>query len=60
MSDGCDWDFTENIAPAWRIMFGYGELDYQKEWFPILSGPDVYFGYGAIGRNREMLDHKLF
>ena len=55
MSDGCDWDFTEKIAPAWRLMLGHGELDYKSEWFPILNGPDVYFGYGTIGKNRELL-----
>jgi hypothetical protein len=49
MSDGCDYDFTQNIAPAWRVMLGDGELDYDSEWFPILKGQDVYFGYGSIG-----------
>jgi len=56
MSDGCDYDFTEHIAPAWRVMLGDGEVDYESEWFPILGGEDVYFGYGAIGLNEHYLD----
>src|SRR6266480_4325314 len=38
MSDGCDYDFTEHIAPAWRVMLGDGQVDYESEWFPILDG----------------------
>jgi hypothetical protein len=56
MCDGCDYDFTEHIAPVWRVMLGDGELDYDSEWFPILSGQDVYFGYGAIGLSEHYLD----
>jgi hypothetical protein len=56
MSDRCDYDFTEHIAPAWRVMLGDGEVDYESEWFPILGGEDVYFGYGAIGLNEHYLD----
>jgi len=56
MSDGCDYDFTDNIAPAWRVMFGDGVLDCESEWFPILNGPDVYFGYGSIGLSERLLD----
>ncbi|MCI0365593.1 MAG: hypothetical protein L0219_17150 [Phycisphaerales bacterium] len=56
MSDGCDYDFTENIAPAWRIMLGQGDLDYESEWFPILKGQNVYFGYGSIGLDKHFLD----
>src|SRR5512138_3602289 len=26
--DGCDYDFTDHIAPAWRVMLGDGEVDY--------------------------------
>jgi len=55
MSDGCDYDFTEHIAPIWRVMLGDGEVDYESEWFPILGGEDVYFGYGAIGLNEDYL-----
>ena len=56
MSDGCNYDFNANIAPAWRVMFGDGVLDCDSEWFPILNGPDVYFGYGSIGLNEYFLD----
>jgi hypothetical protein len=56
MCDGCDYDFTEHISPAWRVMLGDGEVDYDSEWFPILGGEDVYFGYGAIGLNEHYLD----
>jgi hypothetical protein len=55
MTDGCDHDFTEHIAPAWRVMLGDGALDYDSEWFPILNGNDVYFGYGSIGRDEHAL-----
>ena len=48
MTDGCDHDFTEHIAPAWRVMLGDGALDCDAEWFPILKGRDVYFGYGSV------------
>jgi hypothetical protein len=56
MSDGCDYDFTEHITPAWRVMLGDGEVDYESEWFPILGGQDVYFGHGSIGLNDHYLD----
>ncbi len=56
MSDGCDYDFTEHIAPAWRVMLGDGAVDYESEWFPILGGDDVYFGYGSVGLNEHSLD----
>lgn len=49
MTDGREHDFTEHIAPAWRVMLGDGALDCDSEWFPILKGKDVYFGYGSIG-----------
>ena len=49
MTDGCEHDFADHIAPAWRVMLGDGTLDYNSEWFPILRGKDVYFGYGSIG-----------
>ena len=53
MTDGCDHDFTEHIAPAWRVMLGDGALDYDSEWFPILTGNNVYFGYGSIGADEH-------
>lgn len=53
MSDGCDYDFTENIAPCWRVMLGDGALDYDSGWFPLLRGADVYFGYGSIGADEH-------
>jgi hypothetical protein len=56
MNDGCDFNFTDRIAHAWRIMVGDGGVDYDSEWFPILSGPDSYFGYGVIGLDRSWLD----
>lgn len=49
MTDGCDYDFYDHIAPAWRVMLGDGILDYDSHWFPILNGNDVCFGYGSIG-----------
>ena len=27
MSDGADYDFTGNIAPCWRVIFGNGNLE---------------------------------
>ena len=56
MSDGCDYDFTDNIAPAWRVFVGDGELDLESEWFPILRGESTIAGYGSIGRDSCALD----
>lgn len=56
MCDGCDYDFIEHIAPAWRVMLGDGELDYDSEWFPVLGGQDVYSGYGTVGLSEHYLD----
>jgi hypothetical protein len=49
ITEGCEHDFAEDIASAWRVMLGDGTLDCDSEWFPILKGEDVYFGYGSIG-----------
>jgi hypothetical protein len=59
MCDGCDYDFTEHIAPAWRVILGDGKLDYESSWFPILDGKDVYFGYGTLGLNEQYIDLDL-
>ena len=56
MSDGCDYDFTDNIAPAWRVFVGDGELDLDSEWFPILGGDSTIAGYGSVGIDSEALD----
>lgn len=56
MSDGCDYDFSDNIAPAWRVMVGDGELDCESEWFPTLRGSRVFSGYGSVGCDSEALD----
>jgi hypothetical protein len=55
MTDGCEHDFTDHIAPAWRVMLGDGTLDYDSEWFPILRGKDVYFGYGSVAADEHAL-----
>ena len=44
------------MGPGGRLLLGDGEVDYETEWFPILGGQDVYFGYGAIGLNEHYLD----
>ena len=59
MSDGCDFDFTGNIAPSWRVFVGDGKLDLESEWFPILDGETTIAGYGAIGRDSISLDKSL-
>ena len=56
MSDGCDYNFTDNIAHSWRVMVGDGELDCDYDWFPILNGRKVYFGFGTVGLDSEWLD----
>jgi hypothetical protein len=56
MSDGCDYNFTDNIAPAWRVMLGDGDLDCESAWFPILNGREVYSGYGSVGLDSGWLD----
>jgi hypothetical protein len=48
MSDGCNFNFTDRCAPAWRVMLGAGVPDHESHWFPVLKGEDVYFGYGSI------------
>ena len=56
ITDGCDFDFTDNIAGAWRIFIGDGELDLDHEWFPILRGGLTLSGYGSVGLDSEALD----
>lgn len=52
MSDGCDYDFSGNVAPAWRLWLGDGEIDYVEDKllgrFPTMTGTSVYHGYGSI------------
>jgi hypothetical protein len=52
MSDGCDYDFSDNVAFAWRIWLGDGELDYEDDivlgQFPTMTGTNVFHGYGSI------------
>ena len=52
MSDGCDYDFSGNVAPAWRVWLGSGELDYVEDEFlgrvPVMTGTGVYHGWGSI------------
>lgn len=55
MSDGVDYNFTDKIAPCWRVIFGNGRLDLESAWFPILEGEDALFGYGTVGKNAEWL-----
>ena len=55
MSDGLDYNFTDNIAPSWRVIFGNGNLDLESAWFPILEGEDALFGYGTVVKNIEWL-----
>ena len=55
MSDGLDYNFTDHIAPCWRVIFGNGCLDLESAWFPILDGDDTLFGYGTVGKNAEWL-----
>ena len=58
-SMGCDYDFTENTKTGWRVVLGDGDLDYESEWFPILSGKDIYFGYGSIVLNEHYLSKPI-
>lgn len=55
MSDGLDYNFTENIAPAWRVFFGDGDIDLESEWFPILKGEGTLDGYGTVARDLDSL-----
>lgn len=55
MSDGVDYNFTDNIAPCWQVMFGNGDLDLDSSWFPILAGEETLFGYGIVGQDAEWL-----
>ena len=55
MSDGVDFNFTDQIAPAWWVIFGNGNLDLESTWFPILDGDDALFGYGTVGKDAEYL-----
>ena len=55
MSDGADYDFTGNIAPCWRVIFGNGNLDLETTWFPLLDGDDAILGYGTIGKDEDWL-----
>ena len=55
MSDGVDYNFTDNIAPCWRVMLGTGDLDLDSTWMPILAGEDTLFGYGTVGQDANWL-----
>jgi hypothetical protein len=55
MTDGVDYNFTDNIAPAWRVILGTGGLDLDSAWIPILAGEDTLFGYGTVGQDADWL-----
>lgn len=56
MADGIDFDFTDHIAPAWRVMLGDGVPDYDSSWFPILGGNRVHLGYGVVSKSKAHLE----
>lgn len=55
MSDGDDFNFDTNICPAWRFLFGDGELNLQDENRPSMKGDDVLFGYGTIATSKALI-----
>jgi hypothetical protein len=55
MSDGTDFDFTDQVASAWRVILGNGPVDYESAWCPIMSDPDAIYGYGTIALNAHYL-----
>ena len=55
MTEGCDFDLTDNIAPAWRVFLGDGDLDLDSSWMPILTGEKIG-GYGTIAENSKAHD----
>ena len=56
MTDGREFDFTNNVAPSWRIMFGSGSVNYERDWFPVLSSELTIYGFGMIALNSNWLD----
>ncbi len=48
MSEGTDYNFTTNVAPAWRVILGDGCPDYESSWFPVMDDPNALYGYGTI------------
>ncbi|MDB2687328.1 hypothetical protein N9Y42_08960 [Mariniblastus sp.] len=56
MTDGREFDFTNNVAHQWRFMFGSGGVDFERNWFPVLSGESTIYGFGMIALNSILLD----
>src|SRR3990172_9227788 len=48
MSDGDDFDFAGNICPAWRFVFGNGDLELADINRPFVKGENLVLGYGRI------------
>ena len=56
MTDGREFDFTRNVAHQWRFMFGSGGVDFERNWFPVLSCEHTIHGFGIIALNSTLLD----
>ena len=57
MSDGCDFNFTDAIAPSWRVFVGDGEVDLDSDWMPVLRrGATSFDGYGTVAESPSAID----
>ena len=56
MTDGREFDFTNNVAHHWRFMFGSGGVDFERNWYPVLSSELTIYGFGMIALNSNWLD----
>ncbi|GEM_PF-3929493 len=59
MSDGDDFNFSDNICGAWRFLFGNGELDLTDLYRPSMKGDDILFGYGIIATEKALIEARL-
>jgi hypothetical protein len=48
MSDGEDFDFTDNICMVWRAMFGDQEPSGSPGHIPDFTSGEVYTGYATV------------
>lgn len=56
MLDGVEFDFTDRIAPCWRVILADGDLDLETGWFPLLTGDPCYLGYGCVALSAALHD----
>lgn len=59
MSDGDNFNFSDNICGAWRFLFGNGELDLTNLNRPSMNGDDILYGYGLIAEKKALIEKRI-